>query len=101
MDADEQKEQELSILASFKDTDALYDIADKSCCNEDEDGGYWAVMDGIQAGLRASKSEKEIWTVSHYEPGETETDFDTGLFFIFIGISFEDLKKKIEALPDL
>jgi len=102
MDVQLQQEQELAILASFKDAAALDGAADASCCNEDpDDGGYWGVRDGIEAGLDAAKSNKEVWAVQQYEPGETEASFDTGMFYFFIDTSFENVKKRIEELPSL
>ena len=87
-DLHEQQEQELAILASFKDPDKMYNIADATCCNEDpDDSGFWGMRDGIEAGI-GKKSKKQIWSVQHYEPGETEADFDTGMFWFFVDTSF-------------
>jgi len=99
MDLHEQQEQELAIIASFKDNGDVEDIADISCSNEDSDeDGYWGIRDGIEAAL---PNGKDVWAVQYYEPGKTESEFETGLFFFFIDKSFENVKKKIEALPNL
>lgn len=96
----EQEEQELSILASFKDNNALDSAADHSVCNEDpDDGGFHGALDAMEAGLR--KSKKQVWSIQHYEPGETSADFDTGLFYFFIDTSYENVLKRIQKLPSL
>lgn len=96
-----EEEQELSVMASFKDKDKLLNLAAVSCSNEDlDDGGYWAVREGIEAGLRCSPN-KDVWAIQSYEFGETSSKFDTGLFYFMINTSYEDVKKIVASLPDL
>lgn len=89
--------EELEKLAMTKDADALCDNASATACNEDEDSQFHAVHDGIQAGL--GRSKKDVWAIQTGDKFPLPS-WDVANFVFYIGKSFEEVKAKIEKLPN-
>ena len=66
----DQETKELQQLANSKDPDSLYGISDAYACNEDPDCQFFAVEDGLHAGLR--NTDKKYWSVTilHNDPSD-------------------------------
>src|SRR5579859_4861115 len=89
-----QQEQELAKIASTKFFNSLGDIADESVCVDCGFDEYHNTIDSIELGLSKAKSNKRVWSVEYQ--GEVE---DCSIF-LFIADKYEEVKDKIEALPN-
>jgi hypothetical protein len=89
MDQIEKEEAILADIVANKQIDAVLDSADHTHSNESE-SDFHDVYDALCVGL----GKKNIWTV------QIGDDWDTALFAFFIGKNFEQIKQKVEVLPD-
>lgn len=90
----EEQEAELQSIASKKCCDTLTNIADAADSTDCGYDDYFATVDNINLGLKGTK--QGLWAVSYLETGADEPT----LIFLFIGKTYEEVKAKIEALPD-
>jgi len=81
----EEQEEILSELAKTKIPSWFDEIADDVLIAEDPNE-YWEVMDGIQLGA----GNNTVWAI----------EFAEDLVAVFIDETFEELKQKIESLPN-
>jgi len=103
----EPQEQELSDLCVGKPLSKLQAGADWSYFTSEHESldEYWSERDGFEAGVRAG-GKRSFSTFVGYDiddededtPALPDDDTNNGLVLIFVGVSFDEAKAKVEGI---